>query len=126
MLLPGSFFTPGTAPSRMLPHLRPKSGDRSRNAVEGTTRTGTGHELGKGDRSMNGSVENDLSPFTGKTSRTLLVILQYRGLGISKNGYRSRWREAAPYGDRSVFSDTPPLSCRSSLRDKDGKGGTGR
>jgi hypothetical protein len=31
-----------------------------------------------GDRSMNGSVENDLSPFTVKTSLTLLVVIQDR------------------------------------------------
>ena len=56
----------------------------------GNDRPGTGHEgvyaLGKGDRSMNGSVENDLTPFTVKTSRMLLVVIQDRGWESAKMG----------------------------------------
>ena len=86
--------------------LAPKNGDRSRRALRqripvasrvgvflrleqiriGRFRCAKLGEPEKGDRSMNGSVENDLTPFTVKTSLTLLVVIQDRGWESAKTG----------------------------------------
>ena len=86
--------------------LAPKNGDRSRRALRqripvasrvgvflrleqiriGRFRCAKLGEPEKGDRSMNGSVENDLTPFTVKTSRMLLVVIQDRGWESAKTG----------------------------------------
>jgi hypothetical protein len=58
---------------------------------------------------MNGSVENDLSPF--------LPVFTEREIGDRSTSSTVWGQVRASYGDRSVFSDTP-LSCRCSLRDK--------